>query len=468
MKIAAAYIRVSTADQTEYSPDAQLKTIREYAKQNKIRIDDRFIFRDDGISGRFAENRPAFMEMIRLAKSEKKLFDLILVHKFSRFARNREDSIVYKTMLRKKCGIDIVSVTEPITDDKFSVVIEAMHEAMDEYYSVNLSGEVKKGMKEKAQRGEIQTAPPFGYRKEVGKPLVIVEEEAKYIKLIYERYLAGDSFFSIARRLNALGVRTRRGNAFESRSIEYILNNPTYKGYARWSPEKTVSNRIFDSPDTIIIKSNHEPIISEYTYEKVKSKMSEKANGGRSRPFETKKHFLSGILKCGSCGSTLAYSNANNGFQCIGYSHGSCRFSHYIQKNKAEKALFAALSEITSSQIYIPKINAVLKEAELIKTEIDRLNMAIYKAKNAYLCGIDTLKDYAENKKAVTGKIDLKMDELQSIRHKTEGAQKKVFTVLDVLNGNFTAAQKSAFLSSIVEKAVFSRPSERLTVYIKL
>jgi site-specific DNA recombinase len=469
MKIAAAYIRVSTADQTEYSPDAQLKAIREYAKRNNIEIDNKFIFRDEGISGRLAENRPGFMEMIRIAKSTKKPFDLILVHKFSRFARSREDSIVYKTMLRKKCGIDIVSVTEPVTDDKFSIVIEAMHEAMDEYYSINLSGEVKKGMKEKAQRGEIQTAPPFGYTKEAGKPLATVEEEAKYVRLIYEWYLEGESCYSIAYRLNALGVRTKRNNPFESRSIEYILNNPTYKGYARWSPEKIVSKRIFDSPHTIIIKSSHEPIISEYIFAKAESKIKKaKADKGKKRPSVTKKHYLSGILKCGSCGSALAYSNANNGFQCIKYARGSCKRSHFIQKNKAEKALLNALSEVTSSRIYFRKPDAARAKKDLIKTDIEHLRHTLYNSKNAYLHGVDTLKEYADSKESLKKKIALKERELQRIQSEIEVIQKRTYTVSDVLSEDSSAAQKNAALSGIVEKAVFSRPEKTLKIYIKI
>ena len=88
--------------------------------------------------------------MIALAKSTPKPFEAILVWKYSRFARNREDSVVYKSMLRKQCGIDVVSISEATGDDKMSILFEAMIEAMDEYYSINLSEEVKRGMTEKA------------------------------------------------------------------------------------------------------------------------------------------------------------------------------------------------------------------------------------------------------------------------------------------------------------------------------
>ena len=101
LKIAAAYIRVSTDRQTELSPDSQLKVIRQYAKQNGYIIPKEYVFRDDGISGRSAEKRPSFNQMIATAKQNPSPFSAIMVWKFSRFARNQEEAIVYKSMLKK-------------------------------------------------------------------------------------------------------------------------------------------------------------------------------------------------------------------------------------------------------------------------------------------------------------------------------------------------------------------------------
>lgn len=95
MRIGAAYIRVSTDDQMELSPDSQLKQIKEYANAHDILLSPDYIFREDeGRSGRNAAKRPEFQRMIGLAKAKPKPFDIILLWKFSRFARNREDSVV--------------------------------------------------------------------------------------------------------------------------------------------------------------------------------------------------------------------------------------------------------------------------------------------------------------------------------------------------------------------------------------
>ena len=165
MRTAAAYIRVSTDDQLEYSPDSQLLQIRRYAKDNGFLLPQQWVFvEEEGRSGRQSSKRPEFLRMIAAAKQSPKPFDAILVWKYSRFARSRQDSIVYKSMLRKELGIDVISVSEYLGDDKMAIITEAIIEAMDEFYSVNLAEEVTRGMAEKARRGQPLTYAPFGYR----------------------------------------------------------------------------------------------------------------------------------------------------------------------------------------------------------------------------------------------------------------------------------------------------------------
>ena len=187
LEIGAAYIRVSTDDQTELSPDAQLREILKAAKADGFVIPKEFIFIEKrGISGRRAENRPEFQKMIATAKSQKPApFSRLYLWKFSRFARNQEESTFYKGILRKKCNVDIKSVSEPIMEGMFGRLIEMIIEWFDEYYSINLSGEVTRGMTEKALRNGYQTAPCLGYAAVgEGKPFVIVEPEYRIVVLM--------------------------------------------------------------------------------------------------------------------------------------------------------------------------------------------------------------------------------------------------------------------------------------------
>ena len=115
-KICAAYIRVSTDEQLDYSPESQRKLLLDYAQKHNMVLPTSNIFTDDGISGRKAAKRPGFMALIAAAKRKPKPFEAILVWKFSRFARNQEESIVYKSMLRRICGIEVISISEHLPD----------------------------------------------------------------------------------------------------------------------------------------------------------------------------------------------------------------------------------------------------------------------------------------------------------------------------------------------------------------
>lgn len=298
MIIAAAYIRVSTDDQTDYSPAVQLEEIQEYAQKNGYHIPKEFIFTDEGISGRNAKKRPAFQDMIRQARKKSNHIQYIIVHKYDRFARNKDDAVLYKALL-KKDGVKVLSVKEPIPqDDKFAVIYESMLEAMAEYYSLNLAEEVKKTMTKKAALGEWQTTAPFGYRNE-NKSLVIVPEEAKMIQYIFEQYIAGTSMFALSRHMNQMGYRTHRGNVFENRTIQYIINNPVYKGYMRWTPDGKV-RRDFNNPASIISKGNWKPIISEELWEAAAERFrnEKKTHYKHKRPETEGIHWLSSMVKC--------------------------------------------------------------------------------------------------------------------------------------------------------------------------
>ena len=123
------YIRVSTSRQEELSPAAQKRELLKYAKDHDIILLD--FYYDDGISGREVKKRQGFKDMIAFAKSPDHPIDCILVWKFSRFARNQEESIVYKALLRKN-KVDVISITEYV-EGPFGSLIERIIEWMDEY-----------------------------------------------------------------------------------------------------------------------------------------------------------------------------------------------------------------------------------------------------------------------------------------------------------------------------------------------
>lgn len=476
----ACYLRVSTNDQLEFSPDAQLRAIKTYAKNNNIIIDDDYIFIDEGISGRKADKRPAFQKMIAIAKSKPKKFDVILVHKFDRFARSREDSVVYKSLLRKECGIKVVSITESIEDDKFSVILEAMLEAMAEYYSLNLSDEVKKGMTEKARRGQFQSTPPFGYKMQ-NKELVIKEDEAKAVKLIFDKFLHENaSFLSIAKYINSLGYKTHRGNLFENRTIEYILNNPVYCGKVRWTPTGKIK-RDYNNEESIIEKSSHLPIISEEDFEKVKEKLLKRKEINR-RYYKganaANLHWLNGLVRCKECGKTLV-RNQKNYYQCNGYVKGQCTTSQMIKISAIEEAILEQLKKDFNSKLELNvKINSNSfnnDELQIIYTQLEKLKEREIRIKEAYINGIDTIDEYKNNKKELLDQKDYletklkELEETKNIKSKDNVIKENLKTVYEILSDNNIDMQRKYEISHLlIEKVEFSKVAHRLDLEYKL
>lgn len=332
LKIGSAYIRVSDERQDEYSPDSQLKKIREYAAKEGYLIPDEYVFYDDGISGKSTQKRNDFNRMIAIAKEKSHPFDVIYVWKFSRFARNQEESMVYKNLLRKK-GISVVSVSEPIPEGHFGSLIERIIEWTDEYYLVNLGAEVTRGMTEKASRGEPTCAPPFGY---VMKDKKYYPDEASgaanIVREIFTRYAAGEKQRAIAQSLGLSGVRTRYGNMPDNRWIDYVLHNPCYIGKVRWSLNgaRAVSKLDFENENIMIVNGQHEPLISVDLWNKVQQMLDrqKKAYSKYARKSQTVEYMLKGLVRCGVCGSTLA-CNGTSGkekvkcLQCCNYARGS-------------------------------------------------------------------------------------------------------------------------------------------------
>ncbi|AOT72216.1 recombinase family protein [Geosporobacter ferrireducens] len=475
MKTAALYIRVSTDEQVEYSPDAQKKALFDYAKRNRILVPSEYIFVDEGISGRKAEKRPAFMEMVRLAKKKPKPFDIILVHKFDRFSRSREDSVIYKSLLRKDCGIKVVSITEQLEDDKFSIILESMLEAMAEYYSLNLADEVKKGMTEKAKRGGLQTSASYGYEVKEQGTLTVVEHEAKIVRYIFDQYLNHDeSFYRITKRVNEMGALTKKNKSFDNRGIEYILRNPVYIGKLRWTPTGRFK-RDFDSEEIMIADGKHEPIVSVDVFEAVQEKIRtrKKIYKPKQRPIDECKHWLSGLVRCSSCSSTLVYTATKApSFQCRGYAGGRCKVSHSITVKKIERAILSEFSKFISGKetksYNIRTTSSVDLEIEALVKQLDKIYTKLERAKEAFLAGIDTLMEYKSNKELLQqeeSSLRARIDELKSKEDKCnmDAFRERINVVYDMLvNDNVPMIEKQKSIRSIVSEIRFNKTNDTL------
>lgn len=483
-KTGAIYIRVSTDKQEELSPDAQLRLLMDYAKTNHTDIPMEYIFQDNGISGRKANKRPAFQQMIALAKSKEHPIDTIIVWKFSRFARNQEESIVYKSLLKKN-NVDVVSVSEPLIDGPFGSLIERIIEWMDEYYSIRLSGEVMRGMTQNAIRGHYQSDAPIGYRSPGNKKPP--EKDPKTVQIpimMKDLLLSGSSLLQIARKLNEQGYRTKHGNLWDARGVRYVLENPFYTGISRWNYTDR-GRQLKPADEVIYTKGNWEPLWDKATLEEIKKHLAMNMRKTKSRDVSAAKHWLSGLLICSSCGGTLAYSGTKNsrGFQCWKYTKGFCNESHYIGIRPIEKMVIEYLENILHSPAIVYTVissasaDADSKLADLEK-QLQKVENKEKRIKAAYLNEIDSLEEYKANKAAllkerVAIEKNIKLLTISNTDMSKEEMDKKMkqnisalLTVLQDESADYV--QKGNMMRNVVDHIVFDRGNTSLDMFLKL
>lgn len=463
MKTGALYIRVSTEDQAELSPDAQKRLLLDYAKKNDIIVSKNFIF-SESVSGRHVQKRPEFQRMIATAKQPSHPIDVILVWKFSRFARNQEESIVYKSML-KKDRVDVVSVSEPLIEGPFGSLIERIIEWMDEYYSIRLSGEVLRGMKEKALQHGYQSTPCLGYDAVGhGKPFVINEAEyamVSYIMDLYDNQNMDET--AIARRCNDLGYRTKRGNLFERRTVDRILENPFYCGTVIWNG--------------VEFEGTHEVRLSRERFEKRQELIASRKRPIKARNVSACKHWLSGLIKCSICGATLSYTgnNACPYFQCWKYAKGFHKTSVALSVKKAEEAVTDYFDQILSGAEFSyvrksqPKDNNDL-EIERLQKELSKLEIREKRIREAYESEIDTLEEYKTNKDRLTASRLKLNSQIKNLLHDqeepeidTEKVLREIKSVNDILkNPDVGYEEKGLLIRSVVDQIVYDKEEGKM------
>ena len=367
MKRAVAYTRFSSDLQREESIEAQLRAIQAYCNEHDFVL--LTVYADRGISGT-SDKRPEFQRMIK--DSANKQFDAVIVHKLDRFARNRYDSAFYKNILKKN-NVKLISVLENLQDSPESVILESVIEGMNEYYSLNLSREVRKGLQENALECKVTGGPPaLGYSVDrCTQKYVINEYEAEAVRLIFRMYLEGYSYTEIIDTLNTKGYRTRRGIPFAKNSLYAILRNERYTGvyiYVKDSTKnpkgKYVRHGEYDLDAVIRIPGGIPAIISEDDFHRVQSKMKDRQH--KAAKFSAKQEYLlSGKVYCGECGSPYAGNSRKPrpdhplyiSYKCTRRNQRNTKCNNSeINRDKLEQLVLEKLSEILFNPNVIPQL----------------------------------------------------------------------------------------------------------------
>ena len=314
MKKAVIYARYSSHNQRDESIEGQLRECQEYAEKNGYLIIEEYC--DRAISGK-TDSRVAFQRMIKDAKSNK--FECVLVYKLDRFARNRYDSAMYKNML-KKHDVKVISVMENISDSPEGIILESVLEGMAEYYSANLSQNIKRGMTENALQGKYNGGGcPIGYRINEEKYFEIDEMGAKIVKEVFNMYADGKNSADIIRYCDSKGYKTSTGLPFNRNSVSRILTNEKYCGVYRHSG--------------IVLENGIPAIISKELFDKVQI-MYKKNYASRARGKAKTDYILSGKVFCGHCGERMT---GISGTSKTGKKHYYYKCSTRIETHNCDK-----------------------------------------------------------------------------------------------------------------------------------
>ena len=282
---AVIYARYSSDNQREESIEGQIRECTAYAEKNGITIVKHYI--DRAISAK-TDNRPEFQQMIK--DSDKKLFDIVLVWKLDRFARNRYDSARYKTQLKKN-GVKLMSATEIISEGPEGIILESVLEGYAEYYSADLAEKVVRGQTENILKGRCNGGRgTFGYTLDSERKFHIDPLTSPFVLESFKKYNEGSTMKEIRDWLNENGIKNPVGGAFTYNSVEHMLKNRRYIGELKF--------RDVVVPDAI------PPIIPLELFEDVQEKIAKNKKAPARRKAEDD-YLLTTKLFCGSCGALM-------------------------------------------------------------------------------------------------------------------------------------------------------------------
>lgn len=299
-----AYCRYSSEAQRDgYSIEAQISAITAFCASKGYNLIHAYI--DEAKSGT-SDLRDQFQQMIN--DSSQHTFEAVVVHKLDRFARNRYDSAIYKKKLKDN-GVAVFSVLERLDDSPESVIMEGLLEAMSEYYSKNLAREVLKGRNASAAKGNHAGGIcPFGY-KDVDRRYVVEPTEAVIVKKIFNDYAEGLPVVQIARNLEALGYKTRKGLRFEHAGIASIIRNPIYTGDLHFNKESSVGAPVS------IVENACEAIIDKDLFYKCNERLSHPRGRAVPKSKSERNYMLTGLLYCAECGGPITGHSSNRRYK---------------------------------------------------------------------------------------------------------------------------------------------------------
>ena len=496
------YIRVSTTMQVDgYSLEAQKERLMKFAEFQEMEVVREYC--DAGKSGKSITGRPEFQRMLQDVSEERDGVAFILVFKLSRFGRNAAD-VLNSLQFIQDYGVNLICVEDGIDSSKDSGKLTiTVLSAVAEIERENILVQTMEGRKQKAREGKWNGGQaPFGYDLDSkNSTLVVNEEEAEIVRIIYDKFVHTDmGADAICNYLNQRGytkkkVRGYELNYFARGLIMKILDNPVYTGKNITEKVKGTRDeyRRVKTDDYLLADGLHEAIVDEETWEAARKKRKRtgvKWNKTHSLEHE---HILSGLLKCPVCGAGMAGTvrrrkNKKSGeykddfyYRCqhrrkIDEEH-FCDFKPSLNQNKINAEVEWFIRGMIADERFHEYIGERLQEkvdVSNLEEERDQLKgqlQQVVGAKNKLLVMLDTLdagdKHYARKFQDMQDRLDNLYDrisgfenEIADVEEKIKAAygrqisEKQLYQILqkfDILYAEMTDIEKKEFMQLFID-----------------
>ena len=501
------YTRVSTAMQVDgYSLEAQKERLMKFAEFQEMEVVREYC--DAGKSGKSITGRPEFQRMLQDVSEERDGVAFILVFKLSRFGRNAAD-VLNSLQFIQDYGVNLICVEDGIDSSKDSGKLTiTVLSAVAEIERENILVQTMEGRKQKAREGKWNGGQaPFGYDLDSkNSTLVVNEEEAEIVRIIYDKFVHTDmGSDAICNYLNQRGytkkkVRGYELNYFARGLIMKILDNPVYIGkiaYGKNVTEKVKGTRDeyrrVKTDDYLLADGLHEAIVDEETWEAAREKRKRtgvKWNKTHSLEHE---HILSGLLKCPVCGAGMAGTvrrrkNKKSGeykddfyYRCqhrrkIDEEH-FCDFKPSLNQNEINAEVEWFIRGMIADERFHEYIGERLQEkvdVSNLEEERDQLKgqlQQVVGAKNKLLVMLDALdagdKHYARKFQDMQDRLDNLYDrisgfenEIADVEEKIKAAygrqisEKQLYQILqkfDILYAEMTDIEKKEFMQLFID-----------------
>ena len=379
------YARYSSDNQREESIEGQLRECQAFAKKNDITLLEPYI--DRALSAK-TDNRPNFQKMIKDSAAMK--FDVVIVWKLDRFARNRYDSAHYKSLLRKN-GVRVMSATEAISDGAEGILLESMLEGMAEYYSVELSEKVVRGLTENALKCKYNGGKvPIGYRIDEQQYFQIDPLVAPAVLDAFKSYAKGATMQEITDDLNIKGIRTTQGTRITLNTVTRMLHNRRYTGEYQYRD--------------VVVPGGIPAIVPKELFERVQ----ERAASNKKAPAKHKaedEYLLTTKLYCGYCqclitgeSGTSRSKEVHRYYKCRGTRKGGTCEKKTVKKKWIEDAVILLIQKFILDDALmdrladklIEKLNAENTVLPLLCKQLTETQKGIDNIINAIQAGIFT------------------------------------------------------------------------------